>query len=145
MKDMRELLTAKVEVKTSTLHRAGRGLFACERIASKQPIVEYLGELITFQESKNRRDKGRATHIRSLIAMSWCIDGIDADTGGAMANDAGFKRANAEMVSFHATHNLFHRNPNHSLVYLRATRVIEADEEIFVDYGEDYDWPEDFE
>lgn len=138
---MRARLNARVYVQESTLLKAGRGLFAAERIAAGQPICEYVGDCITFQDARKRRLEGKATHIRSLISMAWCIDGINTDTGGAMANDAGPDRENAEMISFHATDNLFHRNPRHSLVYLRALCTIEAGEEIFVDYGEDYEWP----
>jgi SET domain-containing protein len=143
IKEFRELLTrTKVEVKRSTIRGAGRGLFACERIPAKAPIVEYTGELITHGEAKYRRKQGHASHIRSLLPMTWCIDGIDESTGGAMAND-GKHMNNAEMVAFHTKDNVFLRNPNHSLVYLRALRVIEEGEEIFVSYGEDYEWPEE--
>lgn len=141
MAKMRASFTAKTEVKLSTLPRAGRGLFACERIEAKQNIVEYKGEIITFAEAKARRLRGKASHIRSIIPMSLCVDGVREDMGGAMANDPKKQSMiNAELVSFHSTLNVFRCNPKHSLSYLRALRMILPGEEIFVDYGRDYDW-----
>lgn len=141
MAKMRATFTAKTEVKMSTLPRAGRGLFACERIEAKQNIVEYKGEIITFTEAKARRLQGKSSHIRSIIPMSLCVDGIKAESGGAMVNDPKRQSLiNAELVSFHSTLNVFRCNPKHSLSYIRALRVIQPGEEIFVDYGRDYDW-----
>lgn len=144
IRKFRATLGAKVQVGDSTLKHAGRGLYARERIEKDQGIIEYYGQIISFEEAKKRRVEGKASHIRSLIPMSWCVDGRHVDEGAAMINDprAEKHKVNAELVSYHALDNIFKRDPKYSVAYARALRVIEPGEEIFVSYGSDYDWSE---
>lgn len=141
LENIRERLTAKLRVGKSTIQGAGRGLFADEGLKKSDLICEYNGVVITFEEAKRRRAEGKATHIRSLLPMQLCIDGIDAKIGGALANDPrDASKVNAEMISYHAANNCFHVKPDRSLVYLRAIKDIPPGGEIFVSYGKDYDW-----
>lgn len=139
IKRVREQFTVKTEIRRSQLPRAGRGLYAAQDIKEGEWIVEYTGEVIEYREARLRGLKGRASHIRSLLPLVWCIDGAKACSGGAMANDPrDIRKTNAKMVNYHTRFNEFLRNPKHSLVYLKALRNIEAGEEIYVDYGCDY-------
>lgn len=129
-----------VEARPSGIRGAGRGLFATRRFPKGSYITRYDGRLIQRQEAEALRQRGLHTHVRALrTAGVWLVDGMHADRpgmgGAAMANDARDKRVNnAELVLGYEDS----RNPVMMFVYLRATKDIHENDEIFASYGPGY-------
>lgn len=154
-----------LEIRPSDLEGAGNGLFALRDFAVGDPITEYYGQKITFNEAINRRDRGDNSHIRSHIQRYWAIDGkfladgtrivdparqLQGNGGGALANHKSKKLANARYDFFDTPANetrfeqwaAGNRSvrllPEDRITYLTATKPIKAGDEIFVNYGTDY-------
>jgi hypothetical protein len=142
-----------VDIGESTLPGAGLGLFAERKFAANEPITAYTGQLIPYQLARQRNP----SHIRSLIAMTWAIDGSRTEEGqtisdplvqrigygvAAFANDnlQHPEQTNAAFDFQDSDRNCdpFHLSPHERIVFLRATRPIRAGQEIFVHYGSDY-------
>lgn len=150
-----------VEIKLSSIAGAGRGLFAVKPFTVGEPITAYYGELVTHAESKKRN----ASHLRSLFAMRFAIDGrymldgtpitepetqLAGHGAAAFANDArDQEKNNAEFLKIDSPKNLkaygtfasggpWQLDPGESKIILYATKPIKAGQEIFVSYGDDY-------
>lgn len=124
------LLEKKVEVKTSTLPNAGKGLFAKEFIPRGTRIVEYKGEITTWKEVDS--NDGNNGYIY-FVKKDHVIDASRSPKALARyANDArGITRVkgvtnNSEYVE------------DGVKVYIEAKKDIPAGEEILVEYGKEY-------
>lgn len=121
----------KCEIRESGIPGAGKGLFAIVPIKKDEIITGYGGSFFINVKSKYL--------LRDSLGVTWDAeeDYDDELELGRFANDADF---NPE--------NFGHRYQNNCEFYsspilgippkLKATRDIEAGEEIFVPYGENY-------
>ena len=146
-----------VDVRSSTIKAAGRGLFASRRFGVGELITEYGGAVISCAEAKKRRDAGKASHIRTLDSMHTAIDGVDVtlatgNPGASFANDPHRgdgkekpNRCNAKFVKLeqHQQKGLIPLCIRGGLaatsrIFLKASREILPRDEIFVNYGRGY-------
>jgi hypothetical protein len=147
-------LGSGVDVRPSTIPNAGNGLFATRVFAQDEPITGYSGQLVRWTAVR-KRPSSEVTHVRSVIAMTWAVDGLYAENGtritdvheqrrgrgvAAFANDSRGANVNAvfDFADSKKNSDPFALDPQERIVFLRATRAIAADEEIFVSYGQDY-------
>lgn len=124
------LLEKKVEIKSSTLPNAGKGLFAKEFIPKETRIVEYKGKITTWKEVD---DKDGNNGYIYFVKSNHVIDASSHPSALARyANDArGLQRVkglknNAEYIE------------DGLRVFIEAKRDIPAGEEILVEYGKEY-------
>jgi hypothetical protein len=154
-----------LEIRPSMLAGAGNGLFALRDFAVGEPITEYYGELITFEEAIERKKKEGDSHIRSHIQRYWYIDGshmkdgtpiinaanqLHGKGGAAIANHKDKKHANSRYDFYDSPVNEERFNqwmggnktiqqlPEERTTYITATKPIKKGDEIFVDYGREY-------
>lgn len=155
-----------VEIRTSTIPNAGRGLFAKRAFRRGEPITEYYGEIIDWQEANARRGEGQDSHVAGHICGYNAIDALFLPNGqriraperelvghggGGYANDSREPNAmlsfadseyNREVSAKMANPNYFgprlRRDPRQRVTYLVATQDIAEDDEIFINYGRDY-------
>lgn len=134
------LLSEKnLRIKPSSLPDAGKGLFALKRNAVPaeilfrpgDTIIKYEGEVIDRPELEHRYGAftapyGVALH-RDMFEDGACVRGV-----GNLANHATGNRVNARLVL----------NPRQNRVSLKATKNIRNDQEIFVNYGREYQFTE---
>jgi len=122
-------------VKKSTIPKAGKGLFTDTFIKKGAYIIEYTGDIVTWDEVIKRSEAGRGGYA-FYVTKKKCIDAFDhPESLARYANDArgtgridGLKN-NAVYAIKRATG------------FIQATRNIQAGEEILVWYGPDY-WKE---
>lgn len=119
-------------VKTSQLPNAGKGLFTQKPIKKNAKIIEYKGEIIDWKEYEKRVSEDKDGYL-FFINKSRCIDAFSTPRFKARyANDArGLKRVKG--LKNNATYQVFGER-----CYIVAERDINAGEEIFVDYTQDY-------
>lgn len=137
-----------VEARASLLGQgAGLGLFATRAFAKGALITECDGELIDGAEMNRRRQRGQATHIRSILPLFVGVDGAglratDTGRGGAsFANDARRAEGNNSRFVQRRTQTGSARGGDIDVlerVFLQATRDIYPEEEILVSYGRAY-------
>lgn len=119
----------KLRIKTSTMHGAGKGLFAHSRehephewvFRPGEKIIKYYGDVLTGEQANDRYGDGTAPYgfeVGGRTIDAACRRGI-----GAFANHKAQSRANAKLA----------KNG-----YLVATKNIKNGSEIFVSYGRDY-------
>jgi SET domain-containing protein len=122
-------------VKKSTIPKAGKGLFTDTLIKKGEYIIEYTGDIITWDEVVKRSEAGRGGYA-FYISKKKCIDAFDhPESLARYANDArGTGRVNG------LRNNAVYAIKN-GKGYIQATRNIKPGEEILVWYGPDY-WDE---
>lgn len=131
--------------KISGLNQAGRGLFVREFLPAKSIITEYGGVRIDNTMAKSLRDIGLDSHIISLTAGYTCLHGFkyvnvgdlpDYDRKlGSLANDVLCAQCtNAKYIKKYCKTCMDYH------VFLKATRDIMKDQEVFVSYGKGYPW-----
>lgn len=126
-----------VKTRLSTIPGAGIGLFAVRIIYEGELIVPYDGENIT-RECLDMRYPNDGTGPYSVAAADNIIkDAACQRSLGSMAN--GLFENGASLPEDH--HNAIIIENNEGL-WLRATKDIEEDEEIFVFYGPEYQFNE---
>ena len=123
------LLEKELEIKTSNIPGAGKGLFTKVFIAKGTPIVEYKGTVTTWDVVK---DDPTNAYIY-FVKPNHVIDARDHPKMMARyVNDAkGLVRTKAR------TNNAQFKNEG-LRVYIIATKDIQPGEEIFVEYGRKY-------
>jgi SET domain-containing protein len=125
-------------VKKSNIPKAGKGLFTDSLIKKDDLILEYTGDIITWDEVVKRSEAGRGGYV-FYISKKKCIDAFDhPDVLARYANDArGMGRVQG--LRNNAVYTI-----KKGRGYIQATRNIKPGEEIFVWYGPDY-WDEHLE
>jgi hypothetical protein len=113
-----------------------KGLFTCRVFEENELITEYTGPRITREQALELRKEGRASHVKG-INYDFCIDGDQQPTAGQgiaqFANDStreGKNNAKFDMK--------FDNSLGEMRCFIKAMRLLRADEEIFVGYGKVY-------
>ena len=119
-------------VKKSTLPGSGKGLFTDKFIKKGKRIVEYTGDIITYDEYDERVQKNHYGYL-FYINKNRCIDAYGHPEALARyANDAkgiGIKKG----VSNNSTYKIVGNK-----CYIYSFRNIAAHSEILVGYGAEY-------
>jgi len=124
------LLEKHLFLKTSTLPEAGKGLFTKKAIPKGTRIVEYKGDIKTWNEVKHSDWDNRYI---VYVSKNHVIDGSKKLKSFARyANDASGLRKLKGVVN-----NAFFIN-DENRIFIEAAKPIEAGQEIFVSYGKDY-------
>jgi uncharacterized protein len=119
-------------VKTSQLPGAGKGLFTTRPIKKGTLIIEYKGEIINWSQYMERVKRNEDGYL-FYISKTHCIDAYPTPRYKARyANDAqGLTRV--EGLTNNCEYEIWDDK-----CFIVAQRDIEAGEEIFVDYTEEY-------
>jgi len=124
------LLERQLEVKTSQLPNAGKGLFTKIDIAKSTRIVEYKGRLHRWKDIKH--EDGHNGYLLYISSNAVINAEQTLKLIGRYANDANGHvrveglRNNSEYVTVG------------SRCYITATKSIKKGEEVFVRYGKEY-------
>ncbi|WIA41192.1 hypothetical protein OEZ86_004807 [Tetradesmus obliquus] len=123
-----------VVIRQSSISGAGNGLFTGRPFFRNDLITEYCGPIIDHQKALKLRKRGKATHVRVLNSQWLYIDGlkqpVTGQGGASFANDA--RKASAYNAVFVQR---FDRKLGRDRVFLKASRDLDAYEEVFVSYG----------
>ncbi|KAI9101331.1 hypothetical protein DFS34DRAFT_693022 [Phlyctochytrium arcticum] len=135
-------LVKQMGVRQSTLKDAGRGAFLLESAKKGDLINEYVGGIITEQETNRRAPIAKSSGLNYVFAIGHNMDAdtptIDANRFGSVtrfinnARNEGAGRGNCWAV------NKFVNGALRIGIY--AGRAIEAGEELFFDYGDTYEF-----
>lgn len=121
-------------IKESQIPNAGLGLYTESDIKKGALIVEYIGDIMTMKEVRERYGE-RIQDAPYLYFVSYkkCVDALyNIEEFARYANDAeGF-----EMVDGLKNNSEF--TNIRGVPYIKATKNIKAGSEIFVEYGGDY-------
>jgi hypothetical protein len=141
-----------LKVRPSTIPQGGKGIFAVDPTKRANAVIflpnaticEYTGQVMNLADLHRRYDEYDANGHRTGVHTAPYAIEVNRNTGidsalvrgiGALANhkstDDG---ANCRFVSTHTGRGENRRN----IVVLKATRPIRNNQELFVDYGEDY-------
>jgi hypothetical protein len=141
-----------IDIRKSKLPNAGRGLFVTRRYAAGDPVTEYDGEVISHREAAQRQQLGEGTHIATLESRHTAVDGrrLTANDkgrgGGSFAND-GRDLRKPNVVFLKDDMKRFQEGTGRTglvtpaRLFLVAKRTLEKDEEVYVSYGNGYQWP----
>lgn len=142
-----------IDIRNSKLPNAGRGLFVTRRYAAGDPVTEYDGEVISHHEAAQRQQLGEGTHIATLESRHTAVDGrgLTANDkgrgGGSFAND-GRDLYKANVFFLKDDMKRFQEGTGRTglvtsaRLFLVAKRTLEKDEEVYVSYGNGYQWPQ---
>ena len=135
-----------LRIKQSNIPNAGLGLFAVRKNAPAtavifhphQKITDYSGELINHAELNKRYGDFTAPYaIQVRHTVPYFYEDAACKRGaGAIANHSN-TNANAELITTYDPHL------RHDIALLEATTPIRNNEEILVDYGDEYLFDED--
>jgi hypothetical protein len=134
----------QLRIKPSTLPHGGLGLFANNgtenrEIVFRGPrktrygesrgdfITEYTGEVLSNKATDLRYGENNTAPYGARINKSFVADGACLRTAGTLANHKPHSQANARLVS------------NGKTLYLEAIKPIRNGQEIFIDYGSEYE------
>ena len=112
----------RIQVRRSGVH--GRGVFALQDIAEGETVIEYVGEVISWDEAMDRHphDPADPNHTFYFSLEDGTV--IDAKHGG-----------NSSRWINHACAPNCHADEEGGRVFIRALRNIQAGEELSYDYG----------
>jgi SET domain-containing protein len=112
----------RIQVRRSGVH--GKGVFALRPIAKGETILEYKGEVITWEEALRRHphDPSNPDHTFYFHVDDECV--IDGGHGG-----------NASRWINHACEPNCEAEEDEGRVFIKALRALEPGEELFFDYG----------
>jgi SET domain-containing protein len=121
-----------LQVKTSQLPNAGKGLFTDKPIQKGEKIIEYKGEIIDWKEYEKRVKEDKDGYL-FFINKKHCIDAYATPQHKARyANDAaGLSRVKG--MKNNAEYEI-----EDNKCFIVATRNIGPGEEIFVNYTKEY-------
>lgn len=116
-------------VDNSSIPSAGKGLFTSEDIGKGELIIEYIGEVTTWDEVRHDTEN---LYIY-FVTEDYVINAKNfPDAIARYANDAhGLTRKRG-------VHNNSRFVNIDGKIFIKAVKLIRAGEEIFVDYGKDY-------
>jgi len=146
--DAGAVLGRGVVVKKSTIPGAGNGLFTTKVFQPGASVTEYDGVIIGRTEAVKLREKGEATHCRSL-GYHLVIDGREIDVekgdggigrgGGAFANHGGSASINSHFVTRQQLEGVSRKGlQSLDRVFIVADRELAAGEEVMVSYGKGF-------
>ena len=123
-------------LKKSKIPKAGKGLFADQKFTRGDIVCEYEGEIVPWSVCLDRADKGFEGYV-FFITRNRCIDAyFTPEAMGRYANDAmGVSRVDG--LRNNAQYEIKTRK-GEKKVYIVATRTIQPNDEVLVDYGDDY-------
>jgi len=135
-----------VSVRRSTLPGIGSGLFADKDFEVGDLITEFIGNIVHDDSARKLADEGRATHIVSAKYGNLNLDGSASLRlphglgGGHFANDGRFHPVEGMPAPGTNAKQFWREDKSMAItrVFLVATRPIEAGDEIFTTYGEEY-------
>jgi len=120
-------------LKESTIPGAGKGLYTDAPIKKGETIIEYKGDILTWNECNKRNEEGKGGYV-FYVTRNYCIDAFD--TLEAMARYANDAKGHNRIKGLHNNSEYVIRNKKKAFVV--ATKNIKADSEILVSYGTDY-------
>ncbi|HKW82904.1 MAG TPA: SET domain-containing protein-lysine N-methyltransferase [Burkholderiaceae bacterium] len=112
----------RIQVRRSGVH--GKGVFALQPLAKGEPVIEYIGEIITWKQALRRHPHNPKDPDHTFYFHIDDERVIDAAVGGNAArwiNHACTPNCEADEVD--------------GRVFIKALRRIEPGEELFYDYG----------
>jgi len=129
-----------LKISTSTLRGCGLGLFASDArrpdtaiVFAYYPkrkrgdfIIKYTGEVISDKETDARYGQGNTVPYGARLSATNNVDAACLRGAGSLANHKQRRHANARLICTRTS------------VYLEATKHIRNGDEIFIDYGGDY-------
>ena len=119
-------------IKTSTLPKAGKGLFTTTPIKKGIRVIEYLGEIIDWKEYERRVEKDEDGYL-FFVNKKVCIDAWNTPEHKARyANDA------EGLSKVKGLKNNCEYETEGNQCYIISTKDIAAGEEIFVSYTKEY-------
>jgi len=128
--------TGLLKIAPSTIPGAGNGVFATDAIPAEADLGGYEGRYITEAEWLALAEKGRAEYVMSLPECAYpaiqpykFIDGREGSI---------HSRINYAPVAFQNAEIRFFCEPPYARIV--TLRRIEKGEELFIDYGPDYDY-----
>jgi hypothetical protein len=130
----------RLEIKTSTLPHGGLGLFAHDNHQQEGDIVftysrtrrrgdfitDYVGETLSLEETTDRYGQNNTVPYGVRLNSKSNIDAACLRGVGAHANHQARRHTNARFIL------------DGKRVYIEATRNIRNGEEIFINYGREY-------
>lgn len=118
-----------LEVKTSTLPNAGKGLFTKVFIEKGTRITEYEGRYTNWEDVAEDADNGYIFYID---------DDNVIDAGKMKNSKARYANDAAGLTRIKGVRNNTKYVNENNRIFIDATRDIQAGEEIFVGYGKEY-------
>ena len=112
----------RLQVRKSGIH--GKGVFALRDFAEGQTLIEYLGEVISWEEAQKRHphDPANPNHTFYFhIDDTRVIDGLHQGNAAKWINHASDGNCEADEVR--------------GRIFIKALRNIQAGEELTYDYG----------
>lgn len=113
----------RIQVRRSGVH--GKGVYALVDIAAGERIIEYTGEVITWDEAQDRHPHDPADPNHTFY--------FHIDDGHVI--DAKFGGNSARWINHSCAPNCEAEETDGGRVFIRALRDIAAGEELFYDYG----------
>jgi len=112
----------RIQVRRSGVH--GKGVFALQRLARGEPVIEYKGEVIDWPEALRRHPHDPSDPDHTFYFHIDDGNVIDAKHGG-----------NAARWINHACQPNCEADEVDGRVFIKTLRVIKPGEELFYDYG----------
>jgi hypothetical protein len=130
------LKKGKIEVKTSTIPNAGKGLFALQDFSKGDEICEFTGKEVSKEEIK----KLTGTRAEYLIGKDdgSTVDVYNSKSPAKYSNDHdGYLKA-TKKAGFEKKNNCEIMELDNGELWLIATKKIKEGDEIFCSYGSSY-------
>jgi SET domain-containing protein len=126
-------IALEVTVQDSTIVGGGQGLFATRGFGKHDYISLYSGEFLTEEEYRARYPQLNAEYCLYINQMHCYVDAINKQSCIARWINHATKReeANTEFINY-VTNGIY-------LVIIQTTREIAAGEELFLDYGPEFE------
>ena len=130
-------MESSFEIKTSLIPKSGKGVFATKRLESGILLGAYKGKFITEEEYNALVDNDQWQYVMWFkdCAKPYLGNYVGAD--GRIEGNV-FTRMNYAPVKFQNVK--FEKTCEPPYALIRTLRVIEAGEELYVDYGPYYDY-----
>jgi uncharacterized protein len=116
-------LPAGLEVKKSSIRKAGKGLFAKQKLKRRHILGEYVGEVLTYAQSKDR-DPSYFIHTSEDKTSGFVVDGVAMTNPMRWLNHSKKPNTQAELQT-------------DGRILFVTTKPVKAGEELFIDYGYD--------
>ena len=125
-----------LKLKTSTIPNSGKGLFTLKEIPRNRNVAQYTGRLIT-EEQYEEEDSGYGASISNhrIVDANSTQDGIARYANDCRILNRNQKQCNGPNVEFVVNYDNGQEVPE---IWLRSTKKILANSEIFLEYGDEY-------